>query len=225
MLELPGTLKCGGRFPTQLRNNAEVAIPHMAVRKSRKISRSMFLMYSTHNTSRGLASWRSVTANVGNVRRAKPPGRGILVKHRLHNNVSQSLILPGLGRVTPAWKSSCRPVFTFHITVRSTSSSFRLLLTSNSKAVQGHHGILKSIMASNVMYSGEENKRIPVQHFNDTPSVGGPQQEADSLHDVPAKEQRRIYRKVDWRLTPMLMLLYFFANLDRFVLTSLEIPQ
>lgn len=75
------------------------------------------------------------------------------------------------------------------------------------------------------MFSGEEHKRITIQHFNDTPSVGVPQEEADSLHDVPAKEQRRIYRKVDWRLTPMLMLLYFFANLDRFVLTSLEIHQ
>lgn len=78
---------------------------------------------------------------------------------------------------------------------------------------------------SNTMISNEEQKRIPVQHFEDPPSVGVPQEEADSLHDIPAKEQSRIYRKVDWRLTPMLMMLYFFANLDRFVLMSPELPS
>lgn len=76
---------------------------------------------------------------------------------------------------------------------------------------------------SNAMFFHEEHKRIPVQHFEDPPSVGVPQEEADSLHDIPAKEQSRIYRKVDWRLTPMLMMLYFFANLDRFVLTTPEL--
>lgn len=78
--------------------------------------------------------------------------------------------------------------------------------------------------ASNIMFSGEEHKRIPIQHSEDHHTVDIAQGEADPLHDVPAKEQGRIYRKVDWRLTPMLMLLYFFANLDRFVLTSLELP-
>lgn len=70
----------------------------------------------------------------------------------------------------------------------------------------------------NTMSSDGENERIPIDNLEDPVSVGGSQEEADSLHDVPAKEQTRIYRKVDWRLTPMLMLLYFFANLDRFVL-------
>lgn len=76
---------------------------------------------------------------------------------------------------------------------------------------------------SNTMFSDEEHKRVPVQHFEDPLSVGVPQEEADSLHDIPAKEQSRIYRKVDWRLTPMLMMLYFFANLDRFVLKTPEL--
>lgn len=78
--------------------------------------------------------------------------------------------------------------------------------------------------ASNTMFSDEEHKRIPVQHLEDPLPVGVPQEEADFLNEVPAKEQSRIYRKVDWRLTPMLMMLYFFANLDRFVLKSPELP-
>lgn len=78
--------------------------------------------------------------------------------------------------------------------------------------------------APNTMFSAEEHKRIPSQHFEGPRSVGVAQEEADSLQDVPTKEQARIYRKVDWRLTPMLMLLYFFANLDRFVFTPPKLP-
>lgn len=81
--------------------------------------------------------------------------------------------------------------------------------------------------ASNIMSSGEEHKRIPTQHLEGPRSVGAAQEvgEAEPLHDVSAKEQRRIYRKVDWRLTPMLILLNFFANLDRFVLKSFVAPD
>lgn len=37
------------------------------------------------------------------------------------------------------------------------------------------------------------------------------------LDSFSAKEQNRIFRKVDFHIVPMLMLLYLFANLDRFV--------
>lgn len=79
--------------------------------------------------------------------------------------------------------------------------------------------------ASNTMSSGEEHKRIPIQHLEGPRSVGAAQEEAEPLHDVSTKEQRRIYRKVDWRLIPMLMLLNLFANLDRFVLKSFGAPD
>ncbi|KAL1854815.1 hypothetical protein Daus18300_011331 [Diaporthe australafricana] len=60
-----------------------------------------------------------------------------------------------------------------------------------------------------------EHKLTSVQHLENSAPVGVLQKDADPLNDVSTKEQASIYRKVDWRLTPMLMLLYFFANLDR----------
>lgn len=44
-------------------------------------------------------------------------------------------------------------------------------------------------------------------------------EDAIFLDGFSAKEQNRIFRKVDFHIVPMLMLLYLFANLDRCVFT------
>lgn len=77
---------------------------------------------------------------------------------------------------------------------------------------------LISKAAENISIEGG-HKLTSVQHLENSPAVGVPEKDADPLNDVSTKEQARIYRKVDWRLTPMLMLLYFFANLDRLAIS------
>lgn len=62
-----------------------------------------------------------------------------------------------------------------------------------------------------------EHKHDPDKYEEAAPHLEVSQGDADSLDEISSKEQARIYRKVDWRLVPMLTLLYFFSNLDRFV--------
>ena len=54
-------------------------------------------------------------------------------------------------------------------------------------------------------------------HLEHSLRAGLSHEEAHFLHDFPEKEHDKIYRKVDFRLMPMLMALYLIANLDRYV--------
>lgn len=52
-------------------------------------------------------------------------------------------------------------------------------------------------------------------HVEELMRGGLTEEDAQFLHDMPLKEQSRIYHKVDIRLVPMLALLYLVAHLDR----------
>ena len=56
-----------------------------------------------------------------------------------------------------------------------------------------------------------------VEHLEQHMKAGLTQEDAQFLHDIPEKEQRKIFHKVDVRLCPMLMMLYLISHLDRYV--------
>lgn len=45
-------------------------------------------------------------------------------------------------------------------------------------------------------------------------------EDAQFMHDMPQSEQDKIFHKVDWRLCPMLAVLYLISHLDRYVSVS-----
>ena len=42
-------------------------------------------------------------------------------------------------------------------------------------------------------------------------------QDSQFLHEIPGEKQDKIFNKVDWRLCPMLAVLYLISHLDRSV--------
>lgn len=52
-------------------------------------------------------------------------------------------------------------------------------------------------------------------HVEELMRGGLTEEDAQFLHDMPLKEQSRIYHKVDIRLVPMLALLYLISHIDR----------
>lgn len=59
------------------------------------------------------------------------------------------------------------------------------------------------------------NEKADFQHLEKYMKAGLSYEDAQFLHDVPEKEQKRIFHKVDVRLCPMLMILYLISHLDR----------
>lgn len=55
-------------------------------------------------------------------------------------------------------------------------------------------------------------------HLHDLMKAGLSEEDAVFLHDMPKSEQSKIFHKVDWRLCPMLAVLYLISHLDRYVL-------
>ncbi|KAF2184069.1 MFS general substrate transporter [Zopfia rhizophila CBS 207.26] len=53
------------------------------------------------------------------------------------------------------------------------------------------------------------------EHLQSHMRAGLSQEDAQFLHDIPKKEQDKIFHKVDWRLCPMLAVLYLISHLDR----------
>lgn len=45
--------------------------------------------------------------------------------------------------------------------------------------------------------------------------AGLSQEDAQFMHDLSPSEQDKIFHKVDWRLCPMLAILYLISHLDR----------
>lgn len=41
-------------------------------------------------------------------------------------------------------------------------------------------------------------------------------EDAQFMHNLPSSEQDKIFHKVDWRLCPMLAILYLISHLDRY---------
>lgn len=63
--------------------------------------------------------------------------------------------------------------------------------------------------------TGEEHKNSSDKHLESILPSALPQVGGESMDDISDKQQKRIRRKVDWRLMPVLTLLYLFANVDR----------
>lgn len=53
------------------------------------------------------------------------------------------------------------------------------------------------------------------EHLHSYMKAGLSQDDAQFLHDIPQDEQNKIFHKVDWRLCPMLAVLYLISHLDR----------
>jgi hypothetical protein len=52
-------------------------------------------------------------------------------------------------------------------------------------------------------------------HLQEFMKAGLTQEDAEFLHGIDKEEQRKIFHKVDWRLCPMLAILYLISHLDR----------
>jgi hypothetical protein len=52
-------------------------------------------------------------------------------------------------------------------------------------------------------------------HLQDFMKAGLTQEDAEFLYSIDKDEQQKIFHKVDWRLCPMLAVLYLISHLDR----------
>lgn len=60
-----------------------------------------------------------------------------------------------------------------------------------------------------------EEKSSAPEHLYTLLKAGLSQEDAQFMHDMPKSEQDKIFHKVDWRLCPMLAVLYLISHLDR----------
>jgi hypothetical protein len=63
----------------------------------------------------------------------------------------------------------------------------------------------------------EKAPAVDSLHLEDFLASGLSQDNAVFLRDFPRAEHKKVFRKIDWRLMPMLMSLYLIANIDRLV--------
>lgn len=63
----------------------------------------------------------------------------------------------------------------------------------------------------------EKAPHVESAHLEHSLKAGLSHDDAAFLHEYPPEDHTKAYRKVDWRLMPMLMALYLIANLDRYV--------
>lgn len=71
--------------------------------------------------------------------------------------------------------------------------------------------------------SGEERRSVVYEekvsaneHLHSYLRAGLSHEDAQFMHDIPKSEQDKIFHKVDWRLCPMLAVLYLISHLDRY---------
>lgn len=53
------------------------------------------------------------------------------------------------------------------------------------------------------------------EHLHEAMKAGLSREDAEFLHSVGKVSQKKIFHKVDWRLCPMLAVLYLISHLDR----------
>ena len=73
----------------------------------------------------------------------------------------------------------------------------------------GHHTDSKQV--------DEKVPAVDSMHIEQSLASGLSQNDAVFLRDFPSSEHKTVFRKIDWRLMPMLMSLYLIANIDRLV--------
>lgn len=71
--------------------------------------------------------------------------------------------------------------------------------------------------SDDIDFLASEKQLATFEHLEKHMRAGLTQEDAQFLYDIPEKEQRRIFHKVDIRLCPMLMILYLISHLDRYV--------
>lgn len=60
-----------------------------------------------------------------------------------------------------------------------------------------------------------EEKVSTPEYLHRYMKAGLSEEDAEFMHNIPAGEQDKIFHKVDWRLCPMLAVLYLISHLDR----------
>jgi hypothetical protein len=68
----------------------------------------------------------------------------------------------------------------------------------------------------------EKAPAVVTAHLEHSLKAGLSHDDAHFLHDFPQDKHAKVFRKVDFRLMPMLMALYLIANLDRYVHVIIE---
>lgn len=63
----------------------------------------------------------------------------------------------------------------------------------------------------------EKAPEVDSTHFEFSSTSGLSQDDAEFVRDYQKADHDKVFRKVDWRLMPMLMSLYLIANIDRSV--------
>jgi len=60
------------------------------------------------------------------------------------------------------------------------------------------------------------DEKVPTpDHLHVFMKAGLSPEDAQFMHDISPSEQDKIFHKVDWRLCPMLAILYLISHLDR----------
>lgn len=67
-----------------------------------------------------------------------------------------------------------------------------------------------------------EEKVSANEHLHPFLKAGLSSDDAQFMHDISKSEQDKIFHKVDWRLCPMLAVLYLISHLDRYVFVRCE---
>lgn len=57
--------------------------------------------------------------------------------------------------------------------------------------------------------------KVSAEHLHEYMKAGLGPEDAQFLYSIPKTEQDKIFHKVDWRLCPMLAVLYLVSHLDR----------
>lgn len=60
-----------------------------------------------------------------------------------------------------------------------------------------------------------DEKVSPSEYFHKYTRAGLSEEDAEFMHNLSPAEQDKIFHKVDWRLCPMLAVLYLISHLDR----------
>ncbi|KAF2852555.1 MFS general substrate transporter [Plenodomus tracheiphilus IPT5] len=76
-------------------------------------------------------------------------------------------------------------------------------------------GVEKTSFALEQSTYKKERWTASPDHLQDAMKAGLTEEDAQFLHEITKEDQNKIFKKVDWRLCPMLAVLYLISHLDR----------